>query len=167
MSNAYEKINNFLSSKVRDLSFPSSLLDELSEEERKDVESRIIKHCLLGDDSCFQYIDKLQFYDPIQIFVEENMSRLQPFSKTVIFKKLFELTQDSSYLSKMVNISKSDINSYSMLTLMFQDDNFANDDKNKNILSSLKEIAEQSDETYKNIYNSRIGNNDSTKPKVF
>ena len=160
MSNAYEIINNSLNDKKRNFSFPPSLLDQLTTDERKEIEKIIIKHCLIGDNSCFQYIDKIQCYDPTQIFVEENMSRLSLFNKTAIFKKLFDITNDKTFVDKMLEISKNDINSYSMLTLMYEDDQ-----ENKDIKQALKAIAENADDTYKLLYNNRIESVDS-KPKM-
>ena len=72
MSDAYIKIKNNLEKKRRDYLFPSSLLDELEDNERREIEEIIIKLCLLGDRSCFQYIDHLKVFNPEEIFNEER-----------------------------------------------------------------------------------------------
>ena len=152
MSNILEKINDSFNDPRRDTSFDPNLLDELEEKDRKDVESKIIQLCLYGDRVSYQYIPYLDMYDPKDVFNDETLEVLKPFDRALIYKSAYLGSLDEYYLDKIIDLSKEDVNSYSMFTLMCMD-NLLNDDYKE----IAKEIADsKEDETYKKMYENRI-----------
>ena len=159
MSNILEKINNSFNDPRRDTSFDPDLLDELEGEERKKVEDKIVKLCLYGDRVSYQYIPYLDTCDPKEVFTDESLEELKPFDRALIYKSAYLGSLDEYYLDKIIDLSKNDINSYSMFTLMCHD-NLLNDD----FKAIAKEIADsKDDENYKKMYENRVANDSKTK----
>lgn len=105
----------------RDYSFPSSELDGLTDKERKIIESLIIKSCLDGDSSCFQHLDKLKFYDPVAIFTDDVIQKMDSDKKVKILRILYEMTKNDKYIDFLINLAVNDLGAFSMLTIMLED----------------------------------------------
>ena len=116
---SYEDLLKTFYASRRDYSFPSSALDSLNDEQRKNIEALIVKSCLNGDTSCFDHIIKLKFYDPKKIFTIETMSNIELSSRLRLIDIMYEVTKDNKYVDYLVNLSYVDIRAFSMLTLMF------------------------------------------------
>ncbi len=154
MSEAYNIINKSLNKTRRDYLFPPHLLDELEENERREIEGKIIKYCLLGDSVCFQYISHLKYYN-LDIFNDENMKNITTTKRALIYKRLYYLTKNNDYISKLYEIAKVDINAYSILTLIYQDD-----DIDKVTLYTLLEKLSTLSDDYKKMFDIRCKDND-------
>lgn len=153
MKNAYDKILESFTKTRRDTSFSPSLLDELTEEERKNVEQKIVKLCLMGDKVSYQYIDKLKYYNPIEIFTKESMKELNQYDKACIFKILYDKTMDNKYLDYIKEISKNDINAYSMLSIMY----YIGEKNDEEFYNELEDISKTSN-SYRELFNIRCKN---------
>lgn len=119
MSVAYDKIDKDLKKSRKDVMFPSSLLDELDENERKDVERRIALLCLDGETACFKYLGSLKYIATKDIFTIENLSKLPVEKQCSILKKLFTGTNDVEYLNRLLKIATIYIEVYSELVFMY------------------------------------------------
>ena len=116
MSATYDKIIKCLNKTRRDYLFPPSDLNKLDNDERKNVEERIIKLCLLGDRACFQYIDYLVMFKPKDVFNDDTLKDVSVTKRAFIYKRLYYLTKDYSYIVELYELAKKDINAYSILT---------------------------------------------------
>lgn len=135
MSVVYEKIDRDLKKRKKDVMFSPSMLNDLDETERKDVEKRIVLLCLYGETACFKYLSFLKYYSPKEIFNEENLSKL-PINKQVsILKVLFVNTNDNEYLNRLLKLSSIYLEAYSELVLMYHDGKY-----NNNIKESMFDI---------------------------
>lgn len=164
MPETYERINKDLHKLRRDVSFDTSLLNSLSDEERKNVEEKIVKLCLSGDKSCFKYIDHLKFYDPKEVFTDDNMIRLEPSKKSLILRKMYELTENDEYLNKMIDIASQDMETYTSLLIMY-DDKILDAKRQDYLGRKLKEFA-QGDDEHKKMFKSILGENFMVDNKV-
>ena len=141
MTSAYDTIKESFNKTKRDISFPPSLLDALTDVERKEVEETIVKLCLKGDRVSYQYIPELKFYNPEEVFVPENMKGLTKYDQSTIYRTLYDKDKNPDYFSRIVENSKTDINTYSMLSLMYCD----SDEKSEELYNTLKELSSNSD----------------------
>ena len=153
MSATYDKIIKCLNKSRRDDLFPPSDLNELDNEERKNVEERIIKLCLLGDKACFQYIDYLVMFKPQDVFNDDSLKNISSTKRAFIYKRLYYLTKDYSYIVELYELAKKDINAYSILTLMYYNGDFDKD----NMYPSLLRLSTIS-EDYKMMFEKRCKN---------
>lgn len=116
---SYEELLKTFYASRRDYSFPSSALDSLNDEQRKNIEALIVKSCLNGDTSCFNHISKLKFYDPKKIFTVEAIGDIDLSARLRLIDEMYEMTKDNKYIDYLVNLSSYDIRAFSMLTLMY------------------------------------------------
>ena len=138
MSVAYEKIDKDLKKSRKDVMFPSSLLDELDESERKDVEKRIVLLCLYGETACFKYLGSLKYVLPKEIFTIENLSKLPASKQCSILKLLFSQTNDIEYLNRLLKIATIHLEAYSELVFMY-----LNGEYSESIKARMFEILQQ------------------------
>ncbi len=151
MSTHYQEILDSMNQKRPDLLFPLEWLDELDETERREVEKRIIKYCLLGVNVYFPYIPSLKCYPAEEIFTEDTMVSLEPFQKATIYKDLYKKTKNSIYLEKLLELAKMNFSVYSMLSFIYQEN------KTDEFYQKLREIMENSqDEKYRVVFQKRI-----------
>ena len=155
---AYSTIVEELNKYRRDILFSPSLLDELNEEERKQIEEKIIKLCLKGDKACFKYIEHLKYFNPTEAFTIYTMKDLNNFDKATIIKTLYEMTNDQKYIYLLMELSKYDINVYSLLTLMY----VLSDNKDQELYAFLEQISNTSEE-YKKMFEIRCKKNQEPK----
>ena len=142
MSATYDKIIKCLNKTRRDYLFPPSDLNKLDNDERKNVEERIIKLCLLGDRACFQYIDYLVMFKPQDVFNDDTLKDVSVTKRAFIYKRLYYLTKDYSYIVELYELAKKDINAYSILTLMYYDGDIDREDMYPSLLR-LSTISEE------------------------
>lgn len=49
------------------------------------------------------------------------MNRLEPSKKTLILRKMYELTENTEYLNKMIDVDRQDMETYTSLLIMHDD----------------------------------------------
>lgn len=141
MATAYEIIKNSFNKTKRDISFPPSLLSELSDEQRREVEGIIVDLCLHGDRVSYQYIGELKFYNPEEVFVPQSMEGITPYDQSTIYKILYDKFGKPEYFARILTNADTDINTYSMLSLIYCDSK----EKDPNLYSELKSRADNSE----------------------
>ena len=153
MKNVYERVNNNLNESKRDVSFSPNLLNELDDEERMTVEEKIVYLCLNGDSTSFQFIPHLKTINIEENFTEEKINKLNPYKKALIYKELYNRYKNNIYIKNIINLSSEDIKVYSLLTIMF-----INNELPIEYRDELKNIADNSsNEMYRNMFDKRIG----------
>ena len=140
MSVAYDKIDKDLKKSRKDVMFPSSLLDELDENERKDVENRVVSLCLDGETACVKYLGYLKYVVSKDIFTLENLSKLPVEKQCSILKFLFSNTNDVEYLNRLLKIATIYIEAYSELVFMYLNGEYSNSIKAR-IFEILKQFS--------------------------
>jgi hypothetical protein len=154
MSEIYNRIVNDLNKTRRDTMFSPSLLDSLSEEERKIVEKEIIKYCLLGDSVFFDYLGYLKCYDLQEVFNEESLKNLTTTKRALIYKRLYYITKNNLYIGRLYELSKVDINAYSILTIMYN-----KNDVDRSVMYPALERFTTINDTYRMMFETRCKNN--------
>lgn len=117
----YEKMIKSFDNVRGDYHFSPELLNQLSEPERRDIEKRIIIRCLNGDTSFFSHIMYLKYYNPTRIFSLKFINSLDSFDRIRIVKYLYNMSKNPVYIEYLLNLSLYDVDAYSMLTLMYED----------------------------------------------
>ena len=117
----YDEMLKVFNYNRRDFSFPSSALDNLNDQERKTIETLIVKSVLNGESFCLKHIDHLKFYNPVEIFSNEIIDKFDSNKKVNILRILYKMTKDDKYIDLLVKISMRDSGAYSMLTIMYED----------------------------------------------
>ena len=159
MSDAYKIINESFKLVRRDVLFSPSLLDQLTYEERNEVEEKIVKYCFLGDKASFKYIPYLKTKNLKEVFSESAMSKVSIDNRVLIYKILFETTGNKVYLTYLYDLAKIDLNAYSLLTLSYMNSK----EEYKDLYYSLERLSYIS-EQHKNMFDVRCKNNEKEGP---
>ena len=69
------------------------------------------------------------------------MKGLTKYDQSTIYRTLYDKDKNPDYFSRIVENSKTDINTYSMLSLMYCD----SDEKSEELYNTLKELSSNSD----------------------
>ena len=139
-SSAYKKIKKDLNSWNKDVMFPISLLDELEEQERREIEKEIISMCLNGVYGCNKFLSYIKYSSVIDIFTLENMSRLPINAQGKILERLFLDTNNTVYLNRLLVLSTESVDVYFELVLMYYNNKYNEKIKDK-VFDILKSMA--------------------------
>lgn len=106
----------------RDYSFPTSALDELNDDERKEIERMIIEYSLQGDTFLFDHLSSLKFYDISEVFNKDVLNSFPSDKRHRIIDILYIKTRDNIYIDYLLELAlQGDINAFSALTLWYED----------------------------------------------
>ena len=96
---SYEEILKVFNDRRGEYNFPPSTIDNLPDNQRKEVEKLIIRNCLRGDTNCFNYLKIIKFYDVSKLFTVEELDKMQPEKKGILAEILYEKTHNNIYLN--------------------------------------------------------------------
>ena len=147
MSTAYDKIDKDLKKSRKDVMFPSSLLDELNEDERKDVENRVVSLCLYGESACFKYLGSLKYVNTKDLFTIENLTKLPVSKQSCILKILLSRTNDIEYLNRLLKLATICLEAYSELVFMYLNGEYSDSIKDR-MFEILKQFSTKNPNYY-------------------
>lgn len=104
-SKAYRKSLDYFMHKswgTSDFSFPPELLDQLHSWERPQIEDKIIKQALYGDNRFYRALKNIKCYDLQERFNAESMSDLAGEDRIRLLYELYCATYDTVYLKNIV-----------------------------------------------------------------
>lgn len=160
MTEEYKKIINELNKPRRELDFSPNMLENLSEDERKDIEYRLLSLSIEGVQTSYQYIPYIKEYDPQTFFTDQNLSKLDKMNQAMINRELYKRNKDMQYIDKICELSKDSPSVYSMLIDMYINEQSQGNEANK-ILKPILEIKKlkerEKDNLYKTVFTTKLG----------
>lgn len=109
MVDIYKSIDSLFYSKKPEINFDESLLDQLDENERKDIEAKIVRLCQHGYEDCYKYIPYLKYEDIENKLDFEYLKRFSSLTKLKAFYYLLMKTKDSKYMKAVKEICDDNI----------------------------------------------------------
>ena len=124
MEDIYKRINKELDKTRVDLTFSPKKLDLLNEQQRKTVELKILKLCFYGNSTTIKYLPYIKYYDVIKT-LESVVSMYPVYEQANIYIIFMQMTNDYSYIKKVLELAKRDINVFLQLVYLYKDNTFA------------------------------------------
>ena len=124
MEDIYKRINKELDKTRVDLTFSPKKLDLLNEQQRKTVELKILKLCFYGNSTTIKYLPYIKYYDVIKT-LESVVSMYPVYEQVNIYIIFMQMTNDYSYIKKVLELAKRDINVFLQLVYLYKDNTFA------------------------------------------
>ena len=124
MEDIYKRINKELDKTRVDLTFSPKKLDLLNEQQRKTVELKILKLCFYGNSTTIKYLPYIKYYDVIKT-LESVVSMYPVYEQANIYIIFMQMTNDYSYIKKVLELAKRDINVFLKLVYLYKDNTFA------------------------------------------
>ena len=124
MGDIYKRINKELDKTRVDLTFSPKKLDLLNEQQRKTVELKILKLCFYGNSTTIKYLPYIKYYDVIKT-LESVVSMYPVYEQANIYIIFMQMTNDYSYIKKVLELAKRDINVFLKLVYLYKDNTFA------------------------------------------
>lgn len=115
MVEVYKSIDALFYSKRPEINFDENLLDQLDENERRDIESKIVRLCINGYEDCYKYIPFLKYED---VEKKLNIETLRTFPSTAQAKAYYYLlvkTKDHKYMKELKEVCDDTILTYTWL----------------------------------------------------
>lgn len=113
--NSYEQLNKILTSNRPELQFHPDVLNRLSEEERKDIEKRIAKFYLNGNQSALKYFPYFQYFNGGEILKKVD----KPLDSASYYSTLYLCTKEEESLGILLSSAESDIDSFRALIELY------------------------------------------------
>ena len=154
MEDIYKRINKELDKNRVDLTFSPKKLDLLSEQQRKTVELKILKLCFYGNSTTIKYLPYIKYYDVIKT-LESVVSMYPVYEQANIYIIFMQMTNDYSYIKKVLELAKNDINVFLRLVYLYKDNTFA--EYNNLLYNDIMEVCKCSKdrESYQDIIEKR------------
>ena len=110
-SEAYKKALSYFAPKrglENDFIFPADLLDELLPWERPQIEDKIIRSALSGDERFYNAVSNIRSFDLSAVFTGERMADLTGQKRTGLLYELYCATCEPVYLKNIVYMMPAD-----------------------------------------------------------
>ena len=154
MEDVYERITKELNKNRVDLTFSPKKLDLLNEQQRKNVEFKILKLCFYGNSTTIKYLPYIKYYDVIKTL--KNAVEMYPvYEQANIYITFMHMTNDYNYIKKVAELAKGDINVFRRLVYLYKDNTFA--EYNNLLYNDIMEVCKGSNdrESYQSIVEKR------------
>lgn len=113
--NTYEQINKILMGNRPEFHFHPKVLDDLTEDERNDIESRLARSYLLGNTSALKYFPHFKYFNGGEILKKVNVKDLSVPALANYYSTLYLCTKEEEYLGILLSSAESDIDSFRAL----------------------------------------------------
>lgn len=155
MTKIYEQLDTILKSNRPEFHFHPQFLASLTVLERKDIEQRLARAYLSGNDGALQYFPYFQYFNGGEILKKANIQNFSSPALAQYYSTLYQCTKEEEYLRILLSDAESNIDSFRALIELY---NISHSDEIKRCLDSIYQSTRDID--YKFLYEKMINTED-------
>jgi len=154
MNETYDYLKMELTKQKKDLMFSPELLDQLNDDERREIENLILEECRKGNITSFSYIPYLKNKNYISEIPRKIIKKFPDLQKAQICRYLYDASKLYMYVDMLLEIAQSNPQVYSILIQIYKDmeDGRAKDETGKIIFR----IQKTNGAIYKELYEKEL-----------
>lgn len=115
MGEMYKSIDSLFYSKRPEINFDENLLNQLEENERRNIESKIVRLCQNGYEDCYKYIPFLKYEDAENKLNIDTLKKFSSLTQTKAFYYLLVKTDNPIYIEELKEVCDDTILAYTWL----------------------------------------------------
>ncbi len=155
MTDTYKQLDKILKSNRPEFHFHPQILEELTEEERKDIEERLARAYLSGNNEAIQYFPHFQYFNGGEILKKANIQNFSAPALAQYYSTLYLCTKEARYLKILLSSAENDIDSFRALIDLY---NVLRSDEIKRCLDNIYQSTKDID--YKFLYEKMLTTED-------